>query len=75
VRSDVAIAALALLAAAFVLTAPVLGRAGHPQAADVAMAAAAICGASSFALAAAATLRAARRDRGAAREQREEERA
>jgi hypothetical protein len=43
----------------------VLGRAGHPAAADLAMAAAAACGVASFALAGLATLRAARRRGGA----------
>jgi hypothetical protein len=64
--SDVPLAACALAAAAFVLAAPVLGRAGHPAAADLAMAAAAACGVASFVLAGLATLRAARRRDGAA---------
>jgi hypothetical protein len=58
--SDVPLAACALAAAALVLAAPVLGRAGHPVAADLAMAAAAACGVASFVLAGLATLRAAR---------------
>jgi len=65
--SDLPLAAFALAAAAFVLAAPVLGRAGHPTAADLAMVAAAGCGLVSFALAALATLRSARRRDGAAR--------
>lgn len=63
-RSDLTLAVLVLAAAACVLAAPVLGRAGHATAADVAMVAAAGCGVASFALAGAATLRAARRSAG-----------
>jgi hypothetical protein len=59
--SDLPLAACALAAAAFVLVAPLLGRAGHPLAADLAMAAAAACGVASFALAGVATVRSARR--------------
>jgi hypothetical protein len=59
--SDFSLASLTLAAAALVLAAPVLGRIGHPAAADLAMAAAALCGLASFALAAVATLRAHRR--------------
>lgn len=60
-RSDLSLALLVLGAAGCVLVAPVLGRAGHPGAADLAMGAAAVCGVASFALAGVATLRAARR--------------
>jgi hypothetical protein len=55
---------LVLGAVASVLAAPVLGRSGHAGAADVAMGLAAGCGVASFALAGAATLRAARRGAG-----------
>ena len=58
---DLPLAILVLLAIASALAAPLLGRGGHPGAADLAMLAAAGCGTASFALAAAATLRAARR--------------
>lgn len=61
--SDVPLAVLVLCAAASVLAAPVLGRAGHTAAADLAMGAAAACGVASFALAGVATVRAARRGR------------
>jgi hypothetical protein len=61
---DLPLALLVLLAVACVLAAPVLGRSGHPGAADLAMLAAAGCGVASFALAGAATLRAARRGTG-----------
>jgi hypothetical protein len=60
-RSDAWLAALVLSAAALVLAAPVVGRAGHPRAADAAMLLAAGCGLAAFAWAALATLRAARR--------------
>jgi hypothetical protein len=59
--ADAPLAACALAGAALVLAAPVLGRAGHPVAADVAMATAAGCGIASFVLAGFATVRAARR--------------
>lgn len=59
--SDLPLAGCALAAAGLVLAAPVLGRTGHPLAADVAMLAAAGCGVASFVLAGVATLRAARR--------------
>ncbi len=62
-RSDLPLAVLVLAACALVLAAPVLGRAGHPLAADLAMLGAAAAGTASFVLAALATLRAARRDR------------
>ncbi len=62
-RSDLPLPLLVLAAAGFVLVAPVLGRSGHPAAADLAMGAATICGLTSFALAGIATLRAARRER------------
>ncbi len=62
-RSEALLASLVLAAAALVLAAPVLGRSGHPMAADLAMAAAAGCGVGSFALAGVATLRAARQGR------------
>jgi hypothetical protein len=62
-RSDLPLVALVLAAAGLVLAAPVLGRAGHPAAADLAMGAAAGCGVASFTLAGWATLRAARRSR------------
>jgi hypothetical protein len=65
--SDLSLAILALAAAAFVLAAPVLGRAGHPAVADLFMVAAAGCGIGSFALAGVATLRSARRRDGAGR--------
>lgn len=60
-RSDLLLALLVLAAAALVLAAPVLGRAGHPAAADLLMLAAASCGVASFAVAGLATLRSARR--------------
>jgi hypothetical protein len=63
VRSDALLAALVLLAAALVLAAPVAGRAGHPRAADAAMALAAVCGLGAFVWTALVTLRAARRGR------------
>ena len=66
-RTDLPLAALVLAAVACVLAAPVLGRSGHPGAADLAMFAAAGCGVASFALAGAATLRAARRGAGSER--------
>ena len=68
--SDFPLAALVLAAAAFALAAPVLGRVGHPAAADLAMAAAALCGLASFVLAGFATLRASRRASKAVRRQR-----
>jgi len=49
------------MAAASILVAPVLGRAGVPLAAEVAMWLAAGCGVASFGLAGLITLRAARR--------------
>lgn len=61
VGSDLPLAGCALAAAGLVLAAPVLGRAGHPEAADLAMLAAAACGVASFVLAGVATVRAARR--------------
>jgi hypothetical protein len=64
---DLALALLVLGAMASILAAPVLGRSGHAGAADLAMGAAAGCGVASFALAGAATLRAARRSAGARR--------
>lgn len=66
-RSDLALATTVMTATALVLAAPVLGRTGHPAAADLAMAAAAACGFGSFALAGLATWRAARRRDAAAR--------
>lgn len=66
-RSEALLAALVLLAAAFVLAAPVVGRAGHPRAADAAMALAAACGFGAFAWTALVTLRAARRGPGRGR--------
>jgi hypothetical protein len=60
-RSDLALALLVLGAIASILAAPVLGRSGYAGAADLAMGAAAGCGVAAFALAGAATLRAARR--------------
>ena len=59
-RSDAWIVALVLLAAALVLSAPVLGRIGYETAAGAAMALSALCGLGSFLLAGHATLRAAR---------------
>ncbi len=59
--SDLPLALLVLAASALVLSAPVLGRIGLGTAADLAMLAAAGCGVASFALAGAATVRAARR--------------
>jgi len=59
-RSDLGLAVVVLSAAALVLVAPVLGRLGYAGAADVVMVAAAGCGVASFAMAGAATLRAAR---------------
>jgi hypothetical protein len=71
-RSDAGLAALVLLAAALVLAAPVAGGAGHPRAADAAMALAAGCGLGAFGWTALVTLRAARRGarRGAEEERR-----
>jgi hypothetical protein len=60
-RSDARLGALVLLAAALVLAAPVVGRAGHPRAADGAMALAALCGLGAFFWTALVTLRASRR--------------
>ncbi|RIK95914.1 MAG: hypothetical protein DCC71_22885 [Proteobacteria bacterium] len=60
-RGEAPLAVLVLLAAAFVLAAPLVGRAGHPGAADVLMGLAAGCGVLSFGVAGWATLRAARR--------------
>jgi hypothetical protein len=71
-RSDSTLAGIVLAAAGLVLAAPILGSTGHPVAADLAMLAAAAGGLASFALAACATLRAARRRAG--REQPEESR-
>jgi hypothetical protein len=65
--SDLPLATSALAAAGFALLAPVLGRIGHPAAADLALAAAALCGFGSFALAGLATYRAHRRAREAPR--------
>ena len=65
-RSDFLLAVLVLAAAALVLAAPLVGRAGHPVAADLVMVAAAGCGVASFGLAGVATLRAARRAPGEA---------
>lgn len=62
-RGDALLAALVLLAAAFVLAAPLVGRAGHPAAADALVVAAVACGVLSFGVAGLATLRAARRPR------------
>ena len=59
--SDLPLAVSALAAAALVLAAPLLGRAGHPLAADLTVAAAAASGFASFVLAGFATVRAARR--------------
>jgi hypothetical protein len=64
---DLPLAMLVLVGVACALAAPVLGRSGHPGVADLAMLAAAGCGVASFALAGAATLRAARRGAGAQR--------
>lgn len=63
-NGDLPLAACALAAAALVLAAPVLGRAGHPLAADLAMGGAAVSGLASCTLAGLATVRAARRRRG-----------
>lgn len=60
-HSELPLVASVLAAAGLVLAAPVIGRAGHPVAADLAMAAAATCGLGSFVLAGVATWRAARR--------------
>jgi hypothetical protein len=60
-RSDAPLAAIVLCAVGFGLLAPVLGRLGLPRAADAAMALAAVCGVGAFAMAALATVRAARR--------------
>lgn len=57
---DPVIATLTLLAAALVLAAPVVGRAGHAEAANLLMLAAASSGLGAFALAGLATVRAAR---------------
>jgi hypothetical protein len=62
-RADASIAALALLAGALVMCAPLVGRAGSALLADLLMAGAALAGLASFALAGRATLRAARRPR------------
>lgn len=59
-RTETAIVVLVLLAAALVLAAPVVGRAGLPGAADVVMVAAASCGVLAFGVAAWNTLRSAR---------------
>jgi hypothetical protein len=59
--AEVRLAALVLAAAALVLAAPVVGRAGHPVLADVVMALAAACAFTSFGVAAFHTVRAARR--------------
>jgi hypothetical protein len=66
-RSDAVLAAIVLVTACLALSAPVLGRLGSPAAADVAMLGAAGGGVLSFALAALATLRAARSRAGAPR--------
>jgi hypothetical protein len=63
-RSELAIVVLVLVAAALVLAAPVLGRAGVPRLADAAMLLAAGCGLAAFATAAGATVRATRRTQG-----------
>jgi hypothetical protein len=68
--ADLVLAVLVLGAVASVLAAPVLGRSGHPGAADLAMLLAAGCGVASFALAGAATVRAARRGAGSGRGER-----
>jgi uncharacterized membrane protein YccC len=60
-RSDAPVAVLVLVAAALVLAAPVVGRAGYARAADTAMALAAAAGLLSFVWVAVHTLRAARR--------------
>jgi hypothetical protein len=59
-RSERAIVALVLLAIAFAMIAPMLGRTGFPLLANLAMAFAAVAGAAAFAIVAAETLRAAR---------------
>jgi hypothetical protein len=60
-RIDTAIAALVLAAVGLILIAPVLGRNGATLCADAVMLTGAIAGVGAFALAAVATLRAARR--------------
>lgn len=63
-RSDLVLVALVLLAAGAVLLAPVAGRSGWPGLATALMLVAAGAGTASFAVALAATLRAARRPAG-----------
>jgi hypothetical protein len=65
VRGELALVGLVLLAAGTVLVAPIAGRSGFPGLATALMALAAGAGVASFALALAATWRAARRARGA----------
>lgn len=60
-RTETRIVMFVLAAAALVLTAPVVGRAGAPALADLVMGLAALCGLAAFSAAAAHTLRAARR--------------
>jgi hypothetical protein len=60
-RTETRIVLLVLAAAALVLAAPVVGRAGAPGLADLVMGLAATCGLAAFASAAVHTLRAARR--------------
>jgi hypothetical protein len=67
-RSEAWIVALVLLAVGLVLGAPLIGRFGHPDAADAMMVLAAAGGLGAFLLAGRATLRAARSREGAARD-------
>ena len=60
-RTETAIAALVMLAAALILLAPLLGRGGATTGANVAMALASCAGLGAFVLAAISTCRAARR--------------
>jgi hypothetical protein len=62
-RTDAAIAVLVMAAVGLVLGAPMLGRRGLPELADLAMLGAAACGVGSFVLAGLHTLRAARAGR------------
>ena len=66
-QSELTIVCLVLVAAALVLVAPLLGRAGAASAADLTMATAAAAGVAAFAVAARDTLRAMRRVRARAR--------
>jgi hypothetical protein len=60
-RTEGVIVLLVLAAAALVIAAPVVGRSGAPVLADLTMGLAAACGLAAFGVAAAHTLRAARR--------------